>query len=112
MLADFKVSPNLVLHIESSNQLDLFKQLGQLKEIFGISECSKCQSNDIRHVVREVDDPNKKGKTYDYYELHCQSCRSKLAFGVKQDGETLFPKRKDQDGKWLDNNGWTQYKKE
>ncbi len=113
MEADFKVSPNLVLHLDFTGQTDLFKKLALFKEIFGISSCGKCDSANIRHVVRNVDDPNKKNKTYEYFEIHCLDCHAKLGFGQKQDDNTiLFPKRKDEDGKYLPDDGWVKYNKQ
>lgn len=102
----------VTLRVSGANQLEVFEQLAVHTEIFGVKECGCCQSGDIKHVVRHVDDPDpKKKKTYTYYELHCNQCRAKLAFGCKQDAEHLFPKRKDADDKYLPNNGWVKYVK-
>jgi hypothetical protein len=34
-----------------------------------------------------------------------------LALGTKREGGQLFPKKKDKDGNWLDNNGWVKFKR-
>lgn len=108
MNIEYKVSDKLQIGFEAANQKEIFQSLAQLSEVFSISECGACKSKDIRHVVREV--PSGK-QVFTYYELHCQKCRSKLAFGQSTDTVTLFPKRKDEDGKYFDNNGWVKYVK-
>ncbi len=110
MNVSYRVSDKLTVGFEASLQKDIFQQLASLSEVFGISQCGACKSNDIRYVVREA---SKGAKKYLYHELHCQKCRARLAFG-QHDGEkgTLFPKRKDEGGEYLDNNGWVVYKKE
>jgi hypothetical protein len=108
MLVDYNVSDKLSLHFEAANQKEIFKSLSQLSEVFSISECGACKSKDIRHVVREV--PSGK-QIFTYFELHCQKCRARLAFGQSTDTVTLFPRRKDDDGKYLDNGGWVKYVK-
>ena len=37
-------------------------------------------------------------------------CGAVLGFGQHKKGGTLFPKRKDADGNWLENRGWYKYK--
>jgi hypothetical protein len=92
-------------------QADVFGQLAQFQEVFEESKCGKCNSDDLRYVVRE-NDGNK------YYELHCKKCRAKLAFGQhKNEQKTLFPKRKAsandptglEKGAWLPDRGWLRW---
>lgn len=114
MEALIRVTDKLTLKVEGNNQLELFAALAENSEIFGIKECGCCKGSDIRYVVRTVDDPDvKKKKTYTYYELHCQDfkCKAKFQFGIKQDAEHLFPKRKNEDGSYIPNNGWVKYVK-
>jgi len=99
---------------EGETQKDVFRQLSALQEVFEEQKCGVCQGEDLRFVVRTVEDN-------DFYELHCQTthfdinpphtarqCRAKLAFGQHKGKEgTLFPKRKDAEGKYLPNNGWS-----
>lgn len=108
MQIEYKVSDKLQINFEAANQKEVFQNLAQLSEVFSISECGACKSKDIRHVVREV--PSGK-QVFVYYELHCQKCRSKLAFGQSTDTITLFPKRKSEDGGYLDNGGWVKWQK-
>lgn len=83
---------------------DLFKQLSSLQEVFENTTCGACNSNNVRFVVRSVDNN-------DFYELHCQQkqCRARLTFGQHKKNGSLFPKRKDEEGKWLENNGWLKW---
>ena len=48
----------------------------------------------------------------DYYEMRCLSCGAALSYGQHKKGGTLFPKRKDENGNWLDNGGWQKWQKE
>jgi hypothetical protein len=86
---------------------DVFAQIADLEEVFGIQKCGKCQCPDFRFIVRTVDDN-------DYYEFHCKNpkCKAKLAFGQNKKGGGLFPKRKDKDDKWLPDGGWLRWDKE
>lgn len=90
------------VEIEGDTQVEVFQQLANFQEIFAESMCGKCGSEDIRFQVRNVDDNL-------YYEARCISCGAKLAFGVMKKGGRLFPKRKDKEGKWLNNGGWVKW---
>ena len=35
-----------------------------------------------------------------------------LSFGQHKKGDTLFPKRKDEKGNWLENGGWHKWQKD
>jgi hypothetical protein len=80
----------------------LFNEINKFQEVFEEDTCGKCKGQDIKYIVRTVDDNQ-------YYELKCNGCGSKLAFGVNKKGGGLFPKRKDNEGKWLPDNGWTKW---
>ena len=102
MKVTYKVSDKLTFELDCSDQKDTFSQLSTLQEIFGENKCRSCQSEDIKFVVRTVDENS-------FYELKCNSCGSKLSFGSKKKGNDLFPKRKSNEGKWLENLGWVKY---
>lgn len=97
-----KVIGDLSFEIEGETQRDVFKQIASFEEVFGTNTCGKCQSTDTRHVVRDVDGN-------EFYEVRCQSCGAKLAFGSTKKGGGLFPKRKDNDGNWLPDGGWVKW---
>lgn len=90
--------------IDGKNPKDIFKQLSTIQEIFSINKCEACGGTDIHYVVRTVEDN-------DYYEMVCQNkeCRAKLALGQTKKGDQLFCKRKDKEGKWLPNSGWSRW---
>ena len=73
----------------------------KFQEVFEESKCGKCGSENLKFVVRTVDDN-------EYFELRCMDCGAKLAFGSMKKGGGLFPKRKDGDN-WLPDNGWTKW---
>jgi DNA-directed RNA polymerase subunit RPC12/RpoP len=95
-------SGKLSVELECDSQTDLFKELSSFQEVFGENACGKCGSDNLRFVVREND-----GNAY--YEIRCLDCGAKLAFGVNKKGGTLFPRRKDSDGNWLPDKGWTKW---
>ena len=102
---------NMTLDIEAEGHKGLWLQLAAFQEVFEEDHCRKCESNDLKYVVRKSKDA--KGKTFDYFELRCNNCWAKLPFGVMDDGVgTLFPKRKDDDGKVRGSYGWVKWNPE
>ena len=100
-------SGRLLVKIQGDNQKEAFKNLSSAQEVFdGDDTCGCCGDADIRFRVREV---AKGTKTFSYYELVCHKCFARLAFGQSQDTVSLFPKRKDENGEWLPNRGWSKY---
>lgn len=96
----------LLFEVEGSrSERALFEEIAHIQEVFD-QDCGKCQSTDIRLVVRDAE--SKDGKKCKYYEMRCKSCGAKLAFGLHQEGNTLFPKRKGEEG-YLPDNGWTKW---
>lgn len=93
---------SLTITFEAETQKEVFKYLSSLEEVFGETKCGKCGSENLRFVVRENDGN-------EYYELRCLDCGAKLAFGVNKKGGGLFPKRKDAEGNWLPDKGWTKW---
>lgn len=85
---------------------EVFKGLAHFQEIFDhVCVVGKETATDVKFVVRTVDD-------VEYYELRVVSGPLKgykFEFGQNKKGGTLFPKRKDKDGNWLENNGWTKW---
>ena len=105
MKVKYKVSDRLEFELEGSGQKEVFKELALIQEIFGEEKCDVCGNQNIKFVVRNVEGN-------DYYELRCSDCGSILAFGQHKKGGTLFPKRKDDDGKYLANRGWHKWTKD
>ena len=94
--------------LEVSNQKDLIRTVSSLEEVLGNTTCGKCKSEDTRFVTRKTGEGK---KTYEFFEVKCNACGSRLSFGCHQEGETLFPKRRDEDGNWLPDSGWVKYQK-
>jgi hypothetical protein len=98
----------LVAEVQGETQKDVFQQIASFQEVFEETACGACSGEDLRFVVRRnaADD--------DFFELHCQNpkCRARLAFGQHKKGGSLFPSRKDKDGKYLDKGGWTRWNPE
>ncbi len=105
MKVKYKVGDKLEFELEGAGQKEIFKELATIQEIFAEEKCGLCGSTNLRFVVRNVD-------SNDYYELRCADCGAVLAFGQHKKGGTLFPKRKDDEGNWLQNRGWHKWQKE
>jgi hypothetical protein len=98
------------VEFEGAGHKDIWAQIGSFQEVFEEPCCGKCQNDDLRFVVRKTTDGKKE---YDYHELRCVKCGAKLAFGIMNDGSgSLFPKRKDKDGKAVGTRGWVKWNPE
>lgn|SRR3990167_6523999 len=113
MQVKLRVSPNVEVVAEGETQKDVFTNLANMQEVFGESKCGKCGSTELQFITRTVDDNN-------YYELRCKAylteekkfCGAKLSYGSHKKGDSLFPKRKDEEGKYKGKNGWVRFNKE
>ena len=98
-------SGQLSFKLTGESVKDIFEDLAEVEEIFDVPMvCGVCENSDVAHRVRE-NGGNK------FYELHCltPSCRARFSFGQSKDQKSLFPKRKDGDGNWINNGGWERY---
>jgi hypothetical protein len=86
---------------EATTQSEFFREISRFQEVFEEDSCGKCSSDDVKFVVRNVDDNL-------YHELRCNSCGARLSFGSHKKGGGLFPKRKDGDA-WLPDRGWVKW---
>lgn len=98
----YKANDRLEFELEAKGQKELFKELALVEEIFGENCCGVCHKSNIKFVVRSIEDN-------DYYELRCADCGAILQFGQHKKGGTLFPKRKDDEGKYMPNKGWYKW---
>ena len=107
MKIHYRVNDKLSFELEADGQKEVFKELATIQEIFSESECGSCHKDNIKFVVRNVENN-------DYYELRCMEfgCGSTLGFGQHKKGGTLFPKRKDDAGHYLPNKGWYKWTKD
>ena len=109
MKFNYSVNDRLSVELDAANQKDAFEQLSTVGEVFNHTECGACKNKDVRFLVRTVVDGKKEFK---FYEMQCGKCKARLSFGQHSTGDTLFPKKKDDNGEWLPNNGWVVYKPE
>ena len=92
----------LTVELEGDSAKSVFEDLAKFQEVFEETKCGKCGSENVRFVVRNVDDNL-------YYEVRCMDCGARLAFGSHKKGGGLFPRRKDAEGNWLPDGGWTKW---
>lgn len=99
----------VTFEVESQTVREIFGQVADLQQIFEAeTRCGCCGGNEIRMLHRTV----AKGKqAFEYYQLQCakRGCGATFSFGQLTVGGGLFPKRKDKDGNWLPNGGWSKY---
>lgn len=123
MQLDVKVTPNTIAKIDVDTDIELFKEMSKLANIFQHNQCGCCKSENIRFLHRVDKDEN------DWYELSCNECFAKLPFGAnKGKGQTLYAKntwnslseeqqkqRADEESKckngYLPNKGWFKFQK-
>jgi hypothetical protein len=103
----------MVFEVEAETMQDLWERFAEIDELFTGSAltCKKGseETTNVKHVVRTDDDDNK------YYELQSDEAfghplhRARKAYGCNKKGGGLFPKRKDKEGNYLPDGGWTIY---
>lgn len=102
---NFKLSPDATISIEADTQAEAFKTWASASEIFGQhGTCRGCGA-DAYPRVRTVSENS-------YHEMACSntSCGRVLAFGQKKKPSgTLYPKRKDAQGNYLEHGGWVKW---
>lgn len=90
----------------------LFKQIADFQEVFEQRNINingeLVDSKDVRFQVR------KNAEDDEFYEMvyagTVPALRGyKLEFGCHKKGGGLFPKKKDKEGNWVENNGWTKW---
>lgn len=94
-------SGRLEIDLSGDDQKTIFAEIARFQEVFEEDSCGKCSSENVRFVVRNVDDNH-------YHELRCGDCGARLSFGSHKKGGGLFPKRKDGDD-WLPDRGWVKW---
>jgi len=93
----------LFFKVEGGTQKELFENIADLQEVFEADEaCGMCKSTNIRFRVRDV-------KGNKYFELRCLECNAQFSFGQNKDMKSLFPKRRDEEGKPLPHGGWFKW---
>lgn len=104
MNVEYKTSDGtMTFHFDVKNVKELLKALTDVQEVFAQNtRCGACQSD--RTIAR-----HREAKGFDFYERVCLDCRAHLALGQTKEGDHLFPKRKDDQGNWLPNGGWTLF---
>lgn len=104
MKAHYTTAGGLNFEIDADSPKAMFKKIALVQEIFDSDKtCGACQSVDICFRSRQVDD-------FEFFELACRSCNARLQFGQHKKGGGLFPKRRDEDGHFMLDNGWAVFK--
>jgi hypothetical protein len=121
-----RVSDSIWIEEEVEKEVDAFKALSRLTEVFKHTHCGRCKSANVEFVCRKDRDDN------DWLEICCRNsqCRAKLVFGqAKGKGGEIYPKikwnnlsetqqeQRDDEREWaeahngyLPNGGWFVYK--
>lgn len=100
--AHYRTGP-ITFKVTGENQKAIFRELASIQDVFDAEQkCGCCDSSSIRFQVRTIEDN-------DFYELICLSCYARLQFGQHKKGNSLYVKRKAEDGSLLANRGWAKY---
>ena len=96
-------SPNKRLCLEAEGDVkEIFKQLALFEEVFCRSTNHKNEKSDeLSFSVREHDGN-------DFFEIKDEDGWA-FGFGQTKVGQKLFPRKKDANGEWLPDNGWSKY---
>ena len=87
--------------VDGETHKDLFREIAEFQSVFEFADtCGCCHSDKVRFNYRVVDDNA-------YYSLRCLDCTAEFKFGQHKKGDGLFPKLKDEEGKLLENRGWS-----
>jgi hypothetical protein len=100
------------IEVDSMCVKDAIQGISEYAEFFGEPCCGVCQGVDLLPSHRTAKARDGSGRSYDFYELVCRSCKAKLSFGQHLEGGTLFPRRKDRDENELPANGWQQWERQ
>ena len=110
MKAHYKVSDRLVFEVDTDSQKDMFRQLASIDEVFGDNTCPLTKSGQPSDKVIFSVRKDKEGN--EYFERKCtEAPYAALSYGQHKNTKTLFPRRKDSEGNWMDNKGWFVWKK-
>lgn len=116
MQVTVEVAKGLTLTVEGDTHKQVFEKLGQpgWVEVFTPESCGYCKNPNTQFVVRKSKstDPKKKKGEFTYYERVCTKCWAKLSYGQHQEGGSLYPKRKLENGEYdKEHRGWKKYEK-
>tara|TARA_Y100001973_G_C5033690_1_gene249326 strand:- start:30 stop:410 length:381 start_codon:yes stop_codon:yes gene_type:complete len=90
---------NYTVEVEGETQEELFGNMAEMAELLSAgATCGKSGQTDTIPRKRVSGE-------YTFFEWFCVSSGAALALGQKKNGG-FFPKRKDKNGEYLDNNGW------
>lgn len=106
MKLTYRLNDAVTFEIENDKHKAIFGELASAIEAFGQEQCANCQSRDLKFIHRIVDDN-------DFYEMRCggAGCYSTLAMGQHKKNGTLFPRRRDEEGKEIGKQGWKKWEK-
>jgi len=97
-----KLSKRTTVEADGDSIKDLFKAISAAGEVFSVTTCGNCQSEDVAYRVRHVEGN-------DFFEVVCRGCNHTFSFGQHRTGNSLFPKTRDADGRPLPKGGWSRY---
>lgn len=101
----------LIFEIDADTEVDLFRQIAKLEETFGEVSCGACSKTNIKPQVRNVTTGEGKAmEEFEYFEMRCLDCGAALSYGLHKKGGTMFPHRKDENGKYdPKQRGWKKF---
>lgn len=101
MKAKFKTE-RMEIEVEGKDIKAIFDEMAQSQEVLLNTTCGSCDSTNVIMSMRTV-----QGNTYRCFA--CKDCGCELNLGQRKIDGALYPRRKDKDGNWLPNGGWTKW---
>jgi ribosomal protein L40E len=98
-----KKAGSYTIECEGKDAKECFVNMAGALDVFGESNCGACGSTDLREQVRE-------NGGHTFYEKRCMECGATLSYGQRKSDGSMYPRRKDRDGNWMENRGWSLYK--
>jgi ribosomal protein L40E len=101
------------VELTGSTSVSVFEQISLFQEVFEQTKCGKCGSEDLKFNIRTTNGDK-------YYELICNECGARLAFGCNKEGGGMYPQRKftkshaqfvEGEANYKPDNGWCKWNK-
>lgn len=91
------------IEVDGKDSKEAFVNMAGALDCFGETHCGACGSTELREQVRE-------NGGHTFYEKRCMECNATLGYGQRKADGSMYPRRKDRDGNWMENRGWSVYR--
>jgi hypothetical protein len=93
---------NYSVEVEGATTEELFDKMAEMSDL--LSSGDVCGVSDSTNIIMR----KRVSGEYTFYEWFCKESGCSLALGRTKAGG-FYPRRKDKEGNWLPNRGWTKW---